>query len=136
HTPGGSQKNHMLVSEGKAQMGFSFTPVSLDAWNGEGGYDKKYQNVRLIGTVYPAYLHAVARQDTGIKSMSDLRGKIISPGKREWSTAQAAMRILETKGINEETLAANGGQMQFLGFKDASNMMQDRRLDAFMYYGS
>lgn len=136
HTPGGSQKNQMLVSEGKAQMGFSFTPVSLDAWNGAGSFDKKYQNVRLIGTFYPAYLHAVVRKDAGVESMADLQGKVVSPGKREWSTAKAVMQILDTKGINEESLAANGGQMQFLGLKDASNMMQDRRLDAFMYYGS
>lgn len=136
HTPGGSQKNQMLVSEGKAQMGFSFTPVSLEAWNGEGSFDRKYQNVRLIGTFYPAYLHAVTRKDANIKSMADLQGKVVSPGKREWSTAQAVMQILETKGITEELLAANGGQMQFLGLNDAGNMMQDRRLDAFMYYGS
>lgn len=136
HTPGGSQKNQMLVSEGKAQMGFSFTPVSLQAWNGEGGFEKKFQNVRLIGTFYPAYLHAVTRKDANIVSMADLQGKIVSPGKREWSTAQAAMEILETKGINEESLAEHGGQMQFLGLNDASNMMQDRRLDAFMYYAS
>lgn len=136
HTPGGSQKNQMLVSEGKAQMGFSFTPVSLDAWNGEGSFDKQYQNVRLIGTFYPAYLHAVARKDSGIRSMGDLQGKVVSPGKREWSTAQTVMQILDTMGINEESLAENGGQMQFLGLSDAGNMMQDRRLDAFMYYGS
>ncbi|WP_272009960.1 TAXI family TRAP transporter solute-binding subunit [Roseovarius sp. ZX-A-9] len=136
NVPGGSQKNQMLVSEGQAQMGLSFTPVSLEAWTGTAGFDKEHQNVRLIGTFYPAFLHAVARKGAGIESMADLQGKVVSPGKREWSTAQIAMQILETKGITEESLAENGGQMQFLGLKDAANMMQDRRLDAFMYYGS
>lgn len=136
HVPGGSQKNQMLVSKGQAQMGFSFTPVSIDAWNGAGSFKEKYQNVRLIGTFYPAYLHAVARKDANIQSMNDLQGKVVSPGKREWSTAKIVMQILDTEGINEASLKQNGGQMQFLGLKDASNMMQDRRLDAFMYYGS
>lgn len=136
HVPGGSQKNHMLVSMGEAQMGFSFTPVTLQAWNGEGDFQEQFQNVRLIGTFYPAYLHAVTRKDAGIEAMTDLQGKALSPGKREWSTAKIVMQILETMGIDEDSLEENGGQMQFLGLKDASNMMQDRRLDAFMYYAS
>lgn len=136
HVPGSSNKNQKLVSMGEAQMGFSFTPVSIEAWKGEGDFDKPYQNVRLIGTFYPSYLHAVARAGAGISTMTDLKGKVISPGKREWSTTKIVMEILETLGINEETLTKSGGRFQYLGLNDAANMMQDRRLDAFMYYGS
>jgi TRAP transporter TAXI family solute receptor len=136
HVPGGSNKNHKLVSTGQAQMGFSFTPVSLEAWKGEGDFDRPYQKVRVIGTFYPSFLHAVARAGTGIKSMSDLKGKVISPGKREWATTKIVMEILKTEGITEKSLAESGGRFQYLGFKDVANMMQDRRLDAFMYYGS
>ena len=132
HVPGGSDKNHKLVSTGQAQMGFSYTPVSLDAWNGKGQFDQQYQNVRVIGTFYPAFLHAVVRRDIGVKSMSDLKGKVISPGKREWASTKVVMQILQTEGITEKS----GTRFQYLGFKDVENMMEDRRLDAFMYYGS
>jgi uncharacterized protein len=136
HVPGGSNTNHKLVSSGEAQMGFSFTPTSIEAYQGVGEFDQKWQDVQVIGTFYPAYLHAVVRAGTDIKSMSDLQGKVISPGKREWSTAKISMQILKQFGITEETLQQNGGQMQYLGFGDVTNMMQDRRLDGFMYYAS
>ncbi|EAQ02303.1 TRAP-T family transporter, periplasmic substrate binding subunit [Pseudooceanicola batsensis HTCC2597] len=136
HVPGGSNVNHKLVSSGDAQMGFSFSPTSIQAWNGEGSFDREWQDARVVGTFYPAYLHAVAREGAGIESMEDLQGKVVSPGKREWSTAAIAMQILEQFGINEDSLAENGGQMQYLGFGDVTNMMADRRLDAFMYYAS
>lgn len=136
HVPGGSNVNHKLVSSGDAQMGFSFSPTSIDAWNGDNSFDEKWQDVRVVGTFYPAYLHAVARKDAGIASMSDLKGKVVSPGKREWSTAAIAQQILAEFDITEDSLAENGGQMQFLGFGDVTNMMADRRLDAFMYYAS
>lgn len=136
HVPGGSNVNHKLVSSGDAQMGFSFSPTSIDAWNGSGGFDRQWQDARVVGTFYPAYLHAVARDGAEIASMSDLQGKVVSPGKREWSTAKIAQQILEQYGITEDSLADKGGQMQFLGFGDVTNMMADRRLDAFMYYAS
>jgi TRAP transporter TAXI family solute receptor len=136
HVPGGSNVNHKLVSSGEAQMGFSFSPTSIEAWNGEGSFDEKWQDARVVGTFYPAYLHAVARKGSGIETMSDLQGKVVSPGKRTWSTAAIALQILKDFGIDEESLAKNSGQMQYLGFGDVTNMMADRRLDAFMYYSS
>ena len=136
HVPGGSNINHKLVSSGEAQMGFSFTPTSLEAWDGTGMFEQPWQDVRVLGTFYPAYLHAVARDGSGIESMEDLQGKVVSPGKREWSTAQISLQILNEFGITPESLSENGGQMQYLGFGDVENMMADRRLDAFMYYAS
>ena len=136
HVPGGSNVNHKLVSSGDAQMGFSFAPTSIEAWNGEGGFDQQWQDAQVVGTFYPAYLHAVARKGAGIENMEDMQGKVVSPGKREWSTAAIAMQILNDFGITEESLSADGGQMQYLGFGDVTNMMADRRLDAFMYYSS
>lgn len=136
HVPGGSNVNHKLVSAGDAQMGFSFSPTSIQAWNGDGSFDQKWQDARVVGTFYPAYLHAVARDGSGIEKMQDLQGKVVSPGKRAWSTAAIAMQILNEFGITEESLSENGGQMQYLGFGDVTNMMADRRLDAFMYYAS
>lgn len=134
--PGGSNVNHKLVSSGEAQMGFSFAPISVEAWQGTGSFDQKWQDARVVGTFYPAFLHAVARAGSGIETMTDLQGKVVSPGKREWSTAKISMQILEDFGITAESLAQNGGQMQYLGFGDVENMMADRRLDAFMYYAS
>ena len=136
HVPGGSNINHKLVSSGDAQMGFSFTPTSIQAYTGQGDFKEKFDNARVIGTFYPAYLHAVVRSEAGISSMSDLKGKVVSPGKRQWSTAKISMQILDYFGIDEESQKAAGGQMQYLGFGDVTNMMQDRRLDGFMYYAS
>lgn len=136
HVPGGSNKNHQLVSSGKAQMGFSFTPISVQAYNGTGSYSRAWKDARVIGTFYPAYLHPVVRAGLDIKDIKDLQGHVVSPGKRQWGTAKISMQILKQFGITEQSLADHGGQMQFLGFKDVASMMQDRRLDGFMYYAS
>lgn len=136
HVPGGSNQNHQLVSSGKAQMGFSFTPISVEAYTGAGDYDQAWQDARGLGTFYAAFLHPVVRAGIDVDHISDLKGRVVSPGKREWATAQISMQILDLFGITEQSLAQDGGQMQFLGFKDVASMMQDRRLDAFMYYAS
>ena len=136
HSPGGSDRNHTMVSNNEAQMGFTFTPVSTDAYLGKGRYDKPYTNVRYIGTFYASFLHPVVRKGTNITHISQLKDKVVSPGKRGWATTGIVMQILAMYGITPESMKDAGGTMQFLGFPDVTSMMQDRRLDAFMYYSS
>src|SRR5690606_7051344 len=81
HRPGGSNQNHRLVSTDKAQMGFSFTPVSLEAHTGTGDFDRTWPDARVIGTFYAAYLHPVLRGGVDVEHISDLRDKVVSPGK-------------------------------------------------------
>jgi TRAP transporter TAXI family solute receptor len=136
HAPGGSNKNHIMVNNNEAQMGFSFTPVSLEAYLGKGPYKKPYKDVRVIGTHFATFLHPVVRKGTNITHISQLKNKVVSPGKRGWGTTAICMQILKMYGITPESMKEAGGMMQFLGFPDVTSMMQDRRLDAFMYYSS
>ncbi len=136
HRPGGSDQNHRMVSSGQAQLGFSFTPISVQAHTGSGDFDEAWEDARLIGTFYAAFLHPVVRAGIDVDHISDLQGRVVSPGQREWGTTAVVTQILEMFDITEESLAEQGGRMEYLGFGDVQSMMQDRRLDAFMYYAS
>lgn len=136
HSPGNSALNHSAVSQGKADIGLSYTPISIDSYLGKGEYKTTSPNARVIGTHFASYMHPVVRPGLGIKNIHDLQGKIVSVGKQSWANTKVVSQIIEMFGITEKTLIANGGQMQYLGWPDVDSAMQDRRLDAFMYFSS
>ena len=136
HAPGNSALNHSVVSQGKADIGLSYTPISMQSHLGQGEYTTASPDARVIGTHFASYMHPVVRSGLGIKHINDLKGRVVSVGKQSWANTKVVSQILDMFGITEKTLVASGGQMQYLGWPDVDSSMQDRRLDAFMYFSS
>ena len=69
-----------------------------------GGYDKTYknENLRAIGSLYSEDVHIVVREDSNIKTLRDLRGKIVSTGNPDSGQYKNAKQILTMAGLFNE----------------------------------
>ena len=76
----GSVSNVAGIAGGGMQSGFVQWDVAHWAFNGSGIYEgkPKVDVLRAIANLYPESFHVVARKDSGIKTIRDLKGKRVS----------------------------------------------------------
>src|SRR5205085_6276646 len=86
---------------------------------------------RSLAVLYSNYLHLVTRAETGVRKLSDLRGKIVSTGAPGSGTEVVAFRALEAVGIDPKT----GVTVQALGASQSADALKDRKIDAFFFTG-
>lgn len=122
----GSLENLRRVDSGEADFGIVY---SGDIFLGRNGKltrdDNRYENVYVLGYLYGAPAHLVARANSGIDSLADLTGKRVAVGGAGSGAASAAQRLFTAVGL--------WGRMdvEFLGYSAAASAMGDRLIDAF-----
>mgnify|MGYP000130382087 CR=1 FL=1 len=80
---GASGENMRLVQAGDVDFAMVQNDVADSAFNGLAPFRSKLDNVRVIGRLYPEYLHVVASKDSGVKALEDFKGKKVSVGARQ-----------------------------------------------------
>jgi TRAP transporter TAXI family solute receptor len=125
----GSVANVDAIKAGALESGFVQSDVAHWAYTGTGIYEGKGQveNLRAIANLYPESIHLVARKDSGIKSVRDLKGKRVSLDEPGSGTLVDARIILEAFGLSENDL-----QAEYVKPSPAVSMMRDGELDAFI----
>jgi TRAP transporter TAXI family solute receptor len=81
-TLGGGMANVEALELGKCEIGFSNSSSAVDGFYGRPPFKKKMENMRQLANLYPQYFQMVVREDSGIKSVADLKGKNIAPGPK------------------------------------------------------
>lgn len=128
----GSVANVNGIMGGSLESGFSQSDVAYWAYTGTGTFDgkPKAQDLRLIATLYPESIHLVARKGSGIKSVSDLRGKRVSMDEPGSGTLVDVRMILGAFGMSDKDVVA-----EYLKPNQAGDKMRDGGLDAFFFVG-
>jgi uncharacterized protein len=127
-----SVDNLKLIQNGKADIAFTLADTLFDAYKGQGPFkDSGAVPVRALAVLYSNYTHIVASDDSGIKTVADLKGKRVSVGAPGSGTEIIANRILEAVGIDPE----KDFQRQRLSPADSAGAMKDKKLDAFFWSG-
>ena len=129
--PGGGVGNIKDVSKGEAEIGWSYGHTVYDGFKGQGAFDKPYENVRYLATLYPAALQTVVPASSNIQSYADLKDKNISPGKAQWSGFDAYKLVIGKYGHTVEDVANNGGTVHHVSYSDSVALMKDGHIDAF-----
>src|SRR5690606_31375860 len=77
-----SAENLNLLQAGRGDLAFSLADAVSYAWNGnaEAGFAKKLDKRRGLSATYNSYVQIVASEESGIKTLADLKGKRISVG--------------------------------------------------------
>ena len=86
---------------GTYQVAFSLADTAVDAVNGTGSFKQK-QPVAALSRLYPNYTQVIARTDTGINSIADMRGKRVSTGAPNSGTEVIANRMLSGRPRSRE----------------------------------
>jgi TRAP transporter TAXI family solute receptor len=122
-----SVENLNLLQAGRGEIAFTLGDSLSDAWKGneEAGFKAPLKKLRGIAAIYPNYIQIVARADSGIKTLADLKGKKISVGAPKSGTELNARAILNAAGITYKDFS----KVEYLPFGESVELMKNRQLD-------
>jgi len=126
--PGGGVANVEAVELGKCEIGFSNSSSGVDAVYGRPPFKQKMTNMRQLANLYPQYFQMVVQEDSGIKSVADLKGKRISPGPKGHTGEFAATQVLEIYGLSYKDMS----KVNHVGYNDAVVLMKDGHCDGWL----
>jgi len=122
--------NCKLIDVRKADLAFSPGDVLYDSYVGRDKFKTKIP-VRTLLNPYCNFIHFVASESSGIKTLSDLRGKRVSLGAPGSGTEVKAARILEALGIDP----TKDIKRDRLSVAESAGGIKDRKIDAFCWSG-
>ena len=117
-----------LLQAGHGQLAFAAGDVLSAAWRGdeETGFRMPLKKLRGLSATYDNYIQIVARADSGIHTVADLKGKRVSVGTARSPTELNARAIVRAAGLSYKDLA----KVEYLPFGQSVELMKDRQLDA------
>ncbi len=129
---GGSVYNALAIAKGELQMTMIQNDVAFYAYTGtvrkefEG---KPVEKLRGLATLYPEPVQIIARADSGIKSIADMKGKKVYVGDVGSGVEVNSRQIFEAYGMTFDDL----GQAVRGRANQAAQLLQDGRIDALIY---
>ena len=130
--PGGGVGNCKAIQRGQADLGWSYTHTSVNAFNGKGKFKKKHDKLRHLMSLYPGVFQMAVPKKSDIQSISDLADKRIVPGKVGFTGTAIAEIVLKAYDITFKSIKKNGGSVSYVGYADAAALMKDGHNDAYM----
>ena len=122
-----SVENLNLLQAGRGEVAFTLGDSLSDAWKGseDAGFKTPLKKLRGIAAIYPNYIQIVARADSGIKTLADLKGKRISVGAPKSGTELNARAIFAAAGLTYKDFS----KVEYLPFGESVELMKNRQLD-------
>jgi len=127
----GSVDNCKLIQTGKGDLALIMADIGYDALQGIGRFKGGAIPLRTIGVVYSNYMHFVTTEGSGIKTVSDLKGKRVSTGSPGSGTEVKTLRVIESYGIDGE----KDIKRDRLGVAESAGALKDRKIDGFTWDG-
>lgn len=114
----GSQENIRRLQQNELELALSNAAISYFAVRGEGTWKEKY-DIRAIATMAPNVALFIARADSGIQSIADLKGKRVITGPAGAGFQMFIEPILAEHGVAWEDItslnATQSGAVDQLG---------------------
>jgi len=92
---------------------------------------KPAKDMRIMWAMYPSSIHIIAAPGSGIKSVSDLKGKRVGTGAPGSGAEFHALMVLETAGVKISDLA----KQERLGASESGEALSHGTLDAYFWTG-
>ncbi|MBV7387693.1 TAXI family TRAP transporter solute-binding subunit [Pasteurellaceae bacterium TAE3-ERU1] len=127
---GGSVGNLNAIASNQFDMGIVQSDWQYHAYNGSSTFkDKKNDQLRAIFSIHPEPFTVMARDDSGIKTFDDLKGKRVNVGDPGSGTRATMNVILNAKGWDDSAFKVASE----LKPAEMASVMCDNNLDAITY---
>lgn len=127
---GGSVANLNAISDKQMDMGIAQSDWQFHAYNGSSSFEgKKNDKLRAIFSIHPEPFTVMARDDSGVKSFDDLKGKRVNVGDPGSGTRATMNVILAAKGWTDKEFKVASE----LKPAEMASVMCDNNLDAITY---
>lgn len=126
--------NLRAIAKGDMELGLSQGDIAAWAYQGSAAYADQpaLSNLRVLARLYPENVHLVVKQDSPIKSVTDLKGKRVAMGPENGGTSATAKVILSAYGVKW-----SGVQMKYMPYAAVAKAFADNTVDAaFMVQGA
>jgi TRAP transporter TAXI family solute receptor len=127
-----SVDNLKFLRDGRADIAFTLADTLSDAVHARGAFaGSPPVPATSLAVLYSNYTHLVTLAGSGIRSVGDLRGKVVSTGAPGSGTEVIAFRILKAAALDP----ARDVQRQGLGASESAGALKDGKVDAFFWSG-
>jgi TRAP transporter TAXI family solute receptor len=126
-----SVDNLKLIRDGRADIAFVLTDTLADAVGGRGAFAGRPVPAATLAVLYSNYTHVATLASSGIQSVADLRGRVVSTGSPGSGTEVIALRILTAAGLDP----ARDLTRQGLGATESAEALKDGKIAAFFWSG-
>jgi TRAP transporter TAXI family solute receptor len=123
-TSDASAANVNSIERREAAMALVQSDVLFRAVEGERPFQKPVKNLKAIAALYLEHVQCIAAKDSGVRALSDIRGKRVSVGAPGSGTVDSVGAVFFVAGIKYADLNTD-----FLNFADTAERIQDGRLD-------
>ena len=125
---GGSVFNINAVLNGDLEFGIAQSDRQYQAINGLAEWESagKQADLRAVFSIHPESITLVASSESGISSVSDLKGKRVNIGNPGSGNLQNAKDVLAAAGLTESDVLAESVKAV-----EAPGLLNDGRIDAF-----
>ena len=127
----GSVANINAIASGAAHFGIAQADHQHQAVNGLGEWSDAgpQGNLRAVFSMYTESIAVIAGRDAGIRTIGDLRGKLVDVGSPGSGTHQNAIDVLQAAGIHWK----NDIETHEESLDDRLTMFMEGDLDAFFF---
>jgi TRAP transporter TAXI family solute receptor len=127
-----SVDNLKFLRDGRSDIAFTMADTAIDAAQAQGPF-AEFGSVpsRTLAVLYSNYLHLVTHAGTGIRTVADLKGRVVSTGAAGSGTEVVAFRVLEALGLSPKSDL----RTQALGASQSVDALKDGKVDAFFFTG-
>ncbi len=123
--------NVKLLHANRIGMALCLPDTAWDGYSGQIKGFKEKANIRTLMALYSNFMHFVAAEGAGIKSVADLRGKRVSTGSPGSGTELKGLRVMEAYGLTPKDFRSQDR----LGVAESAGALKDRKIDAFIWDG-
>ena len=121
---GASVANINMLKDKQVDMAIVQNDIAYYAVNGTEMFSEKIENLRGIASLYPETCQFVTLEDSGIKSISDLKGKRVAVGAAGSGVEGNVRQILKAYGLTYDDI-----DEQFLSFAEGATALKDGTVD-------
>ena len=128
---GGSVYNINTIRAGELEVGVAQSDWQYHAFNGTAKFKAKgpFKELRAVFSVHAEPLTIVARADSGIKNVADLKGKRVNIGNPGSGNRGTMEILMKAEGWTKDTFKVAGE----LKASEQSKALCDNKIDAMVY---
>ena len=127
---GASVANLNAIADKQMDMGIAQSDWQYHAYNGSSSFEgKKNDKIRAVFSLHPEPFTVMARDDSGIKTFDDLKGKRVNVGDPGSGTRATMHVIWKEKGWSDKDFKVASE----LKPSEMASVMCDNNLDAITY---
>ncbi|MFJ4171259.1 TAXI family TRAP transporter solute-binding subunit [Paenarthrobacter sp. NPDC089714] len=128
---GGSLDNVRRVLSGEATLAVALADTAVV----EAAAHERGDGLVALGKVYENYVHCIVREDSGIRSFSELGGRTAAVGEVGSGTTLTAARIIAAAGLGSDQAPDSALKQVNLGLNQALAALQDGSIDVMIQSG-